>query len=474
MSFDAAVVGSGPNGLAAAIRLAQAGRRVVVYEANSTVGGGARTMALTEPGCMHDVCSAVHPLGIASPYLRTLPLADHGLQWIQPPIAAAHPLDDGRAGFLLPDLDEMVASLGPDGDGWRQLIGYAAQNWDAVTAEFLRPIVHVPRSPLTLTRFGLTAATPATILGRRFESPETRALFAGIAAHTLLPLSRPFTSGIGLLLGAAAHVEGWPIPRGGSQAIVDAMVSVLESLGGEVITEARITHLDEVATDGPIIFDTGPHALAEIAGDALDRRYRDRLRKWRYGLSSFKVDYVMSEPVPWADARLTDASTVHLSGTADAVAAAEAAAWKGELTDRPFTLVSQPSMFDATRAPDGRHVLWAYCHAPKGFTGDLTETLDAHIEAFAPGFRDTVIARHSRGAAEMEADNANIVGGDIGAGSPSGTQIVFRPLIGRDPYRTPNPRIFLGSASTPPGAGVHGMCGFWAAESALAAGGRDR
>ncbi|MGI9603710.1 MAG: phytoene desaturase family protein [Acidimicrobiales bacterium] len=466
MNADATVVGSGPNGLAAAVRLAQAGRQVLVYERNHTIGGGSRTLEMA-PGVRYDVCSAVHPLAVASPFLSTLPLDEHGLCWLHPEVLAAHPIDRDRTAVLLGDLDDTASQLGPDGDRWRALMSPVVDRWDDLAAGILAPILRVPRHPVSLARFGRRALLPANRTVRRFETAEAAALFAGVAAHTMLPLDRPFTSAIAMVLTGAADVGGWPLPEGGSQAIVDALAAHLRSLGGEIVTDAPIERLDQIDGTGPVLFDTAPERLAAIAGDELPAAFRRRLTRFRRGMSSFKVDFLLSGPVPWADPRCARAGTVHLGGTADDVARAEAQTWAGQVPDRPFTLLAQPSVVDAGRAPAGRHVVWAYCHAPPGHTGDLSSRIERLIEYYAPGFGDLVLHRVTKNAIEAEADNPNLVAGDIGGGSPAGRQLLFRPTPRMDPYRTPNKRIFLCSASTPPGAGVHGMCGYWAAESVL-------
>ena len=466
MDADAVVVGSGPNGLAAAVRMAQAGRRVVVYERNATVGGGCRTSEMA-PGVRYDTCSAVHPLAAASPYLSTLPLADHGLRWLHPSVLAAHPIDDGRTALLYDDVDRTASEMGADATRWRRAFANVIEHWDDLTASILGPVLRLPQHPVTLGRFGLRALQPATRAVRRFETDEAMALFAGTAAHTMLPLDRAFTSAIALVLTGAADIGGWPMPQGGSQAIVDALVSTLRALGGDVVTDAPVDHLEDVDCPGPVLFDTAPENMARIAGHELPIRYRRRLGRFRRGMSAFKVDFLLSGPVPWSDVRCGQAGTVHLGGTAAEVAAAESATWDGRVPDAPFTLVAQPSVVDPSRAPAGKSVVWSYCHAPPGHTGDLTDVVERHIERFAPGFRDLIERRVTRNGAEMEVDNPNLVSGDIGGGSPAGRQLLFRPTLRVDPYRTPNPRVFLCSSSTPPGAGVHGMCGYWAAESAL-------
>jgi phytoene dehydrogenase-like protein len=371
--------------------------------------------------------------------------------------------------MLWNDLDRTVDELGRDGRRWRRLVGGLADHLDELLAEVLRPVLHVPRSPVVLGRFGAGAVLPAAVLTRlAFRDEPARALFAGLAAHTIAPLHHPLTSAIGLVLGATAHRVGWPLAEGGSQQITEALAALLRSSGGEIVTGHRVERLADVDGAGPILFDTTPGALARIAGDALPERYRRRLAGYRHGVGTFKVDYVLDGPVPWADERCGLAGTVHLGGTAAEVAEAEAAVWRGTEPERPFVLVAQPSVVDPGRAPEGLHVLWAYAHTTRASTADRRAAVDAQIERFAPGFAERVVAAVTHDSAQLAAGNANLVGGDIVGGAPTGLQLVFRPVVGRDPYATPNPRLYLCSAATPPGAGVHGMCGYWAAESVLA------
>ncbi len=464
---DAVVIGSGPNGLAAAITLARAGHSVVVLEAADTVGGGMRTAELTGPGFHHDVCSAVHPLAAGSPFFRSVPLAEHGAELIHPDLALVHPLDGGRAGVLERSLDATVAGLGADGDAWRGLFGPHVRNWDRLGDALLGSLVTVPRHPISLARFGIDALRSAQGLAGRFDHDEARALFAGIAAHGFLPLDAPLTGSFGLVLGGLAHVHGWPIVRGGSQKLADALVSYLESLGGTVVTGCRVASLDELPPHRVVIGDITPRQLVAIAGDRLDRKGRRSLERFRYGPGVCKVDYALSEPVPWTNADARRAGTVHVGGTFEEVAGAEAEVAAGRHADRPFVLVSQQSLADDTRAPAGQHTLWAYCHVPNGSTRDVSESITTQIERFAPGFRDVVLDQHVMTATDYETYNPSFIGGDISAGSHQGLQLLLRPRPALDPYRTPVDGVFLCSASTPPGGGVHGMCGMHAAESAL-------
>jgi len=464
---DVVVVGAGPNGLAAALTCAKAGRSVLVLEGHDTIGGGARTAELTLPGFAHDVCSAIHPLAAVSPFFAHAGLEAHGLELLHPPIALVHPLDGGRAGVLHRDLAQTVDGLGVDGRAWDRLVGWVSRRWDAVAESTLGPLVRIPRHPLALVGFGLRGLAPATLAARLFRTDEARGILGGCAAHSLLPLSRPLTTSMALALLGSAHVAGWPVPRGGSQAIVDAMAKQLLELGGQIETGHTVRSLADVPESSAVLFDVTPRQLLAICGDALPAAYRRRLGRFRYGPGVFKVDYALSEPVPWTNPAGREAGTLHLGGTIEEIAAGEADVTRGRHPDRPFMLVGQQSLADPTRAPAGQHTLWTYCHVPNGSDVDMTDAMERQIERFAPGFRDVVLARHTMGNAAYEAYNPNFVGGDIAGGSHGGLQLVMRPRPGLHPYRTPNPRLFLCSASTPPGGGVHGMCGMHAAEAAL-------
>ena len=464
--YDAVVVGAGPNGLLAAITMAQAGRRVVVFEAGPTPGGGCRTAELTEPGFRHDVCSAIHPLGIASAALRDLPLEEHGVRWRHPKIPLAHPLDGGAA-LLHRSLDDTVAGLGADGATWRRLMTPLTEGGLPVIDEVMAPL-SVPRHPLRLARFGLDALRPATSVGRRrFDSDRGAALLAGLAAHSILALERPLTTGVGLFLGGLAHVVGWPCAEGGSQAITDALVAILRSHGGDVVCDHRVGDLGELPSSPVVLADVTPRQLIAMAGDRLPARARRRWGRFRHGSGVFKLDYALSEPVPWTDPAVAGAGTVHLGGTLAEVVAAERAVAKGQHPEAPFVLVAQQSSFDSSRAPAGKHTLWAYCHVPSGSTVDMTQRIEAQIERFAPGFQDVVIARQSMNTAAFETYNPNNVGGDIAGGVTDWRQFATRPVVSPRPWRTPVPGVYLCSASTPPGAGVHGLCGRAAARLAL-------
>jgi phytoene dehydrogenase-like protein len=468
--FDAVVVGAGPNGLAAAIALARAGRSVQLIEAEATVGGGCRSAELTLPGFIHDVCSAVYPIGRASPFFSQLPLDRLGLRWIEPEVELAHPLDDGAA-LLFRDVRETARRLGPDAEAYQRLVGPAVRGWDVIIGQFAGPL-RIPLTPRKLwvgARFGLRALQPATSLAGRFRTPAARALLAGCAAHSMLGLSELVTGAFGLIFLASAHAVGWPIAAGGAQRLSDALASHLTELGGEIVRDLRITSLEQLPAHRAVLFDLAPKQVLQIAGERLGRYrwYARQLSRFRYGPGAFKVDIALDGPIPWKDPEVLRAATVHVCGTFEEVAAAEGDVALGKVPERPFVLLAQQSLFDPTRAPLGQHTVWAYCHLPNGSTEDMTERIISQIERFAPGFRDRILAISRRGPAEFERYNPNYVGGDIGAGRPDIWQFFSRPAWKPDPYRTPDPSILLCSASTPPGAGVHGLCGWYAAKSAL-------
>jgi len=468
---DAVVVGSGPNGLAAAVRLVQAGVSVTVLEASERPGGGTRTSELTLPGVLHDDCAAFHPTGVVSPFLAGLGLDRFGLAWDWPDVDLAHPLDDGRAGLLSRDLAVTADSLGVDGARWTRSIGAQARNFDKLVHEVFRPIVHVPRHPVALARFGVQALLPATWSSRRWRDEPARALFTGVAAHAFGRLDRPLTSSIGLMLTAAGHAAGWPVARGGTGAISAALVALLESLGGSVRTGVEVRTYDDVVTHAGrrpdlVLLDTSPSAATRILGERIAPRVRRQLGRYRYGPAIHKVDLAIEGDVPWTSPGARRAGTVHVGGSAAEVVAIEAATARGVMPERPFVLVGQQYLADPSRSSGGVNPLWAYAHVPHGYTGDATEALLAQIERFAPGFRDRIVATVVRGPAAMEAYNANYVGGDINVGANSARQVVMRPRVALDPYRLGD-GVYLCSSATPPGPGVHGMCGFHAAESAL-------
>lgn len=464
--YDAIVIGSGPNGLSAAIVLARAGRSVLVVEAEGTIGGGTRSSELTLSGFVHDVCSAVHPLAIASPFFRTLPLESHGLEWIQPRYALAHPLDDGSAVVLDRSIETTSRALGKDAQAYRRLMAPLVANWSHLEMELLGPL-RVPRHPFGLARFGLHALRSASGLARSiFRTERARALFAGLAAHSILPLEQLATAAIGLVLGIVGHVAGWPIPRGGSQRIANSLACYLRSLGGEIVTNWRVESIDELPRARVVLCDVTPRGLLRIAGHRFPDGYRRALQRYRYGAGAYKVDWALRGPIPWRAAECVQAVTVHLGGTLSEIASAESAPSKGRPAERPFVLLAQPSLFDPSRAPAGRHTAWAYCHVPNGSNFDMTERIENQIERFAPGFKDLILARCVRPPAVLEQHNANLVGGDISGGATDLLQMFWRPT--RRLYATPAKGLYICSSSSPPGGGVHGMCGYAAALRALA------
>jgi phytoene dehydrogenase-like protein len=448
--------------------MARAGLSVLVREAADTIGGGTRSEELTLPGFVHDVCSAVHPMAVASPFLRALPLAEHGLELIHPPAPLAHPLDDGRAVVLDRSLQAAVEALGEDGDAYRRLIGPTVDDWPLLAPAFLGPILRVPRHPLALGRFSRRGLRPAASLASSvFAGERARALFAGAAAHSVLPLERAGTAAFGIVFLTLAHACGWPIARGGSQQLAQALGSYLRSLGGEIETGAPVMALDELPPARTILCDVGPRQLVTLAGSRLPARYRSALGRFRYGPGVFKLDYALDGPVPWNAPECGRAATVHVGGTLAEIAESERAPWQGRHAERPFVLVAQPSLFDSTRAPAGKHTLWAYCHVPNGSSLDMTERIERQIERFASGFGEQVLARTVTTSSDFERGNANIVGGDINGGAANLRQLIARPTLRLVPYSTPIRDLYLCSASTPPGGGVHGMCGHLAAGAAL-------
>jgi phytoene dehydrogenase-like protein len=465
-SYDAIVIGSGPNGLSAAITLARAGRSVCVYEANETIGGGARSAELTLPGFIHDLCSAVHPLAVGSPFFRTLPLQQHGLEFIHPTVPVAHPLGDGSAVILSRSVAETSENLGSDAANYRNLMLPLVRGWPLLENELLGPL-HLPQHPIAMLRFGLRGIRSARGLAdRQFRSTRARALFAGLAAHSVLPLERMPSAAFGLVLGIAGHAVGWPIPNGGAQRIADALGSHLRSLGGEIVTGARVESVAALPPAPTIMCDITPRQLVNIAGDRLPSSYISKLGRFRYGPAAFKMDWALSGPIPWTARECLRAGTVHLGGTLEEIATSESDAWHGRHPERPFVLLSQASLFDSSRAPVGKHTAWAYCHVPHASTFDMSERIEAQIERFAPGFRSLVLARHVLSPSDLERKNANLIGGDITGGVGDIRQMFTRPT--RRMYSTPVKGLYLCSSSTPPGGGVHGMCGYHAAKRALA------
>ncbi len=464
---DAVVVGAGPNGLTAAITLARAGRSVTVLEAADTVGGGSRSAELTLPGYVHDVCSAVHALSLASPVLRDLPLAAHGLELVHPDVPLAHPLDDGTAVLLRRDVTDTAASLGGDARAYQRLLGPLVRNADGLMHELLGPL-RPPRHPLAMARFGLVGLRSAAGLGRsRFAGTRGRALLAGVAAHSMLRLDQVPSGAVALVLMTAGHAVGWPFARGGSQRVADALASYLRLLGGEIVTGHRVETVDELDGAGAVLLDVTPRQLLALAGPRLPARYRRALRRFRYGPGVFKLDWALDGPIPWRADGADRAGTVHLGGTMEEIAASEADVASGRAPTRPYVLLTQPTVCDPSRAPAGKHVGWAYCHVPAGCGEDMTERIEAQVERFAPGFRDRILGRSAMSPGEMEAYNPNYVGGDINGGLQDLRQLFTRPVARAVPYTTPDPRLFLCSSSTPPGGGVHGMSGYFAARAAL-------
>jgi phytoene dehydrogenase-like protein len=466
--YEAIIIGSGPNGLAAAITLAQAGCSVLVLEAKATVGGGLRSAELTLPGFTHDICSAIHPLGVGSPFFRGLPLTQYGLKWIYPPVPVAHPLDDGTAVFLEPSIEATSTALGPDANAYHHLMAPLVADWAKLLPELLGPFPFPPRHPLALARFGLSALRSARGLAEsHFKGERARALFAGLAAHSIMPLEKPPTASFGLVLGILGHALGWPLPQGGSQRLADALAAHLQSLGGEIVTNHPVESLDSLPPARLVMFDVSPRQFLRLAGERLPSRYRRQLEKYRYGPGVFKLDWALDGPIPWRAAACSRAGTIHVGGTLPEIAASERAMWHGPPAEKPFVLVVQQSLFDAGRAPSGKHTVWAYCHVPHGSTFDMTGRIEAQIERFAPGFCDLILARHTMSPANFEQYNPNYIGGDINGGVQDFWQLFTRPILRRVPYSTPIKGFYLCSSSTPPGGGVHGMCGYHAARAAL-------
>jgi phytoene dehydrogenase-like protein len=466
---DIAVIGAGPNGLGAAIVLQQAGRSVTVYERSETIGGASSSGELTLPGFRHDLGAAVHPLGATSPLFDSLPLERHGLTWLRPEIPLAHPFDGGMATTLHHSVTVTAEQLDADGPFYQNVVGGLARKWDLIADAVFGPMLRVPSHPRALAGLGLRGIWPAGVAQRSLRTTEGRALLAGLAAHTPMPLSKAGNTAVALVLAALVHVSGWPVAKGGSQAIPDALTSVFRELGGTVETNHHVQTLDQLPPFDGVLFDTGPRAMATIAGERLSGRTGRRHCHYPHGPGVFKVDFALDGPVPWRAPDCRKAGTLHVGGTAEEIAEAELAAWEGRTPDRPFVIASQPTIFDPTRAPQGKHVLWTYCHVPAGSTVDMTEAIEQQIERFAPGFRDLILARHSMGPAALEEWNPNLVGGDIAGGRTDRLRMLFRPRFGLDPY-TVAPGLYLCSSATPPGPGVHGMAGYHAAQRVLSSG----
>lgn len=465
-TYDAVVVGSGPNGLAAAIALQQAGLSVLLLEGSQHLGGGLRTAELTLPGFRHDICSAIHPLAVASPFFQTLPLAQYGLTYLTPPVAAAHPFDDGTVAAAGASLLDTARSLGTDATAYHRLLAPLVAQWPHLAPDVLAPL-HLPRHPLELARFGLSALLPATVLARRFGGEKAKGLLAGMAAHAIQPLNNLATSAIALVLLTTAHCQGWPLAQGGSQALADALVAHFLALGGQVETGTYVRSLAQLPAARAVLFDVTPAQLLQIAGHRLSRLYQWQLRRYRYGMGVFKVDWALAEPIPFTAPECAQAGTVHLGGTLAEIVASERASAQGQHPARPFVLLAQQSRFDATRAPAGRHTAWAYCHVPNGSPLDQTAAIERQVERFAPGFRERILARHTLSPTQLEAHNPNYIGGDINGGLLNISQLFTRPALRVSPYRTSQRGLYVCSSATPPGAGVHGLCGYYAARCAL-------
>jgi phytoene dehydrogenase-like protein len=465
--YDVVVIGSGPNGLAASIQLQLHGLKVLMIEGRETIGGGMRTKELTLPGFHHDVCSAIHPMAASSPFFSQLPLGDFGLEWIFPEIAAAHPFDDGSALGLFRSIEQTARGLGKDQNTYLDLIGPLVENWEKLVPDILAPL-GIPNNPLLFGKFGMKALLPATTLASLFFKEEkTKGFWAGMAAHSILPLSKLTTSAIGLVLLAAGHSKGWPLPKGGSQQLANALAKYFESLGGDIHTGWMIKSMDELPKAKAIVFDTSADQLLKIAGDRLTPSYQKQLKKFRYGMGVFKVDFALNEPIPFSSELVRNAGTVHLGSNVKDIGNSERQSANGHHPESPYVLVAQQSLFDATRAPKGHHTAWAYCHVPNGSTVDMTDRIERQIERYAPGFRDTIIAKHTFDTAQIQAYNPNYVGGDINGGALDLSQLFTRPTVQVTPYRTSTKGIYICSSSTPPGGGVHGMCGYHAANRVI-------
>ncbi len=466
--YDAIVVGAGPNGLSAAVELARHGLSVLVREAAEEVGGAARTAEITRPGFHHDLGSAIHPLGIGSPFFASLPLVEHGLEWVHPEIPLAHPLDGGRAVVLTRSLEETARGLGLDAQRYIRLLRPFTDAWPTFAEHVLDTPLRPPRHPVLMARFGLRALRPTTKLATAtFRTPEARALLAGSAAHAALPLDQSPGAAVALVLMVAAHAVGWPAPRGGAGAITRALASHLRALDGVIETGVPVGSLDDLPEASAVLLDLTPHQVATLASTHLPAGYRSRMEAWKYGPGAFKVDWALDGPIPWTAEACRRAGTVHLGGTLEEIAEAEAAPWRGVAHARPFVLLSQPTVFDPSRSPEGQHTAWAYCHVPNGWDGDATAAIEAQIERFAPGFRSCILERRTHGPRALEAWNANLVGGDVNGGALTLAQTFGRPRWSLDPWTTPVEGLYICSASTPPGGGVHGMCGYHAARAAL-------
>jgi phytoene dehydrogenase-like protein len=464
--YDAIVVGSGPNGLAAAITLRQEGLSVLLIEGKDVIGGGLTSAEFTLPGFVHDVCSAIHPLALGSPFFDTLPLSDHGLTYLQPELAAAHPFDDGTAAVLAHSVEETAKSLGADEQTYLDIFNPVVRDWPLIAADVLGPL-HFPKHPIAMAQFGLKALTSATYFAKRFKTKEAKGLWGGMAAHAIQPLTNLSTSAIALVLMTAGHLKGWPIPQGGSKEIANALVSYFISLGGRIETGQFVKSLKELPSAKAVLFDVTPKQLLEIAGHKFSALYKWQLERYRYGMGVFKIDWALDGPIPFTAAAVRRAGTVHIGNTIEEIALSEKLTWEGQHSDKPYVLLAQQSLFDDTRAPEGKQTAWAYCHVPNGSTKDMTSIIEQQVERFAPGFKDLILARHTMNTSEVQAYNPNYIGGDINGGVIDLGQLFTRPALRSSPYRTSAKGLYVCSSSTPPGGGVHGMCGYHAAKQAL-------
>ena len=464
--FDAIIVGSGPNGLAAAITLQKAGLSVLIVEAKPTIGGGMRTAELTLPGFKHDICSAIHPMAMGSPFFADLPLHEHGLEFVHAPLPAAHPLDNGKAVILSRSIEETAASLGTDRQAYLDLIQPLVQSWSKIVDDTLGPL-GIPKHPLLLAQFGLKALQPASWIAKRFETEEAKALWGGMTAHSIQPLTNYSSAAIGMVLSAVGHIYGWPIPKGGSQSIADALASYFISLGGKIETNFLVKSLEQLPSSDAVLFDVTPKQLLQIAGDKFSSLYKWQLERYRYGMGVFKIDWALDGPIPFTAQECSKAATIHLGNTFNEIAAGEQLASAGGYPEKPFVLLAQQSLFDPSRAPEGKHTAWAYCHVPNGSTADRTDAIENQVERYAPGFKDQILAKSTMNSAQIEAYNPNYIGGDINGGIIDIGQLFTRPALRLSPYRTSSKGIYICSSSTPPGGGVHGMCGYHAAKTAL-------
>jgi len=465
-TYDAVVVGSGPNGLSAAIVLQKHGLNVLLIEGKETIGGGMRTMELTLPGFKHDVCSAIHPMAAAAPFFKTLPLEEYGLEYIHPLTPAGHPLPDGTVASLHRSLSETADQLGRDRETYINLLKPLVEHWEGLSSDFLSPL-KIPSNPIKLARFGLSALQPATMLAKKFKETKTRALWAGMAAHGIQPLTNITTSAIGMVLMAAGHHVGWPMLKGGSQSLANALADYFEFLGGKIEKGKMITDFGQIPDAKMVMFDLSPKNLLKIAGGKFSSLYRWQLNRYRYGMGVFKMDFALSQPIPWKSKELKGAGTVHLGGTLEDISNSERLTWEGKYTDNPYVLLAQQSLFDTTRSPEGFHTGWAYCHVPSGSEVDMSTVIENQIEKYAPGFKETIIGKHTFNTKEIEDYNPNYIGGDINSGVQDWSQLFTRPAVRISPYRTSNKNIYICSASTPPGGGVHGMGGYYAAKRAI-------